>query len=299
MQNLPFAQLEAFLAVARHHNFSAAARELQVSRSAVSQAIRQLEEELRVTLVSRTTRSVSLTEAGKQLAEKIAPAFAQTAAVLAEMSADPQKPVGTLRLSVPRVAVPLLIEPILPVFCSRFPRISLEIVVEDRLVDIVAEGFDAGIRDEEIIEKDMVAIRLSEALRYIIVASPAYLKQHGTPQHPEDILDHHCLRFRSPTTDAIYAWELERGDKKWRIPVRGSLTTNDSLLCAAWAKQGLGLAYTIESHVSAELADGSLQCVLPAYAPSTAGFFLYFPSRAQQSRALQLFVATAKEVLRR
>jgi DNA-binding transcriptional LysR family regulator len=298
MSAFPFAQVQAFLAVARHRSFSAAARDLGVSRSAVSQAIRQLEEQLRVVLVSRTTRSVSLTDAGRRLAEGTAPAIAQAAATLTEVSATPGEPVGRLRLSVPRVAVPFVIEPVLPTFRLRYPRIEVELVAEDRLVDIVAGGFDAGIRDGEIVERDMVRVRLTSTLRYIVVATPEYLKRRGVPQRPEELLEHECIVFRSPTTGAAYAWEFERGKKKWRVPVRGGVVSNDGLLCTSLARLGLGLAYIVESYVTDDLKNSRLQAVLQPFAPTSPGYFLYFPSRAQQSRALSLFVETAKAVLR-
>lgn len=298
MSVLPFAQLQAFLAVARHRSFSAAARHLGVSRSAVSQSVRQLEEKLRVVLVARTTRSVSLTDAGRRLVDGAAPALAQAAATLTEVSAEPGEPVGRLRLSVPRVAVPFVIEPILPTFRLRYPRVGVELVAEDRLVDIVAEGFDAGIRDGEIVERDMVRVRLTNTLRYIVVATADYLKRRGVPERPEDLLEHECIVFCSPTTGAAYAWEFERGRKKWRVPVDGGVISNDALLCASLAKLGLGLAYIVEPYVLDDLRCRRLQAVLEPFAPTSPGYFLYFPSRAQQSRPLQLFVETAKELLR-
>jgi DNA-binding transcriptional LysR family regulator len=298
MSVLPFAQLQSFLAVARHRSFSAAARDLGVSRSAVSQAVRQLEGQLHVVLVSRTTRSVSLTDAGRRVVDGTAPALAQAAATLTEVSAEPGEPVGRVRLSVPRVVVPFVIEPVLPTFRLRYPRVEVELVAEDRLVDIVAGGFDAGVRDGEIVERDMVRVRLTNKLRYIVVATPEYLKRRGTPQRPEDLLEHECIIFRSPTTGAAYAWEFERGRKKWRVPVDGGVVSNDGLLCASFAKLGLGLAYIVEPYVLDDLRCGRLQAVLEPFAPTSPGYYLYFPSRAQQSRPLQLLVATAKELLR-
>jgi DNA-binding transcriptional LysR family regulator len=286
------------LAVARRCSFSAAARDLGISRSAVSQSVRQLEEQLRVVLVSRTTRSVSLTDAGRRLAEGAAPALAQLAATLTAVSAEPGVPTGRLRLSIPRVAVPFVIEPVLPTFRLRYPRIEVELIAEDRLVDIVAGGFDAGIRDGAILERDMVCVRLTSALRYIVVGAPDYLKRRGVPKRPEDLLEHECIVFRSPTTGAAYGWEFERGRRKWRVPVTGGVFSNDGLLCASFAKLGVGLSYIVEQYVLDELRTGTLQAVLAPFAPITPGYFLYFPSRAQQSPPLQLFVKTAKELLR-
>ena len=297
MNTIPFPQLQAFLTVARFRSFSRAARQLGVSRSAVSQAVRQLEEQLRVVLLSRTTRSVSATDAGRRLVDGAGPALAQALASLTEVSAQPGEAVGRLRLSVPRAAVPFVIDPVLPTFRTRHPRIEIEVVLEDRLVDIVAGGYDAGIRLSEIIERDMVRVRLTRPFRYVVVGTPAYLAQHGTPQRPEDLLRHECITFRSPTTGAPYAWELERGRRSWRVPVRGGVVTNDGLLCASIAKLGLGLAYAPEPMVIDDLRTGCTQLVLEQYAPMVPGYFIYFPSRAQRSAPLRLFVETAKELL--
>ena len=297
MDTLPFAQLQAFLAVARTANFSAAARELGVSRSAVSQSVRQLEEQLRVVLVQRTTRSVALTAAGRRLARGVGPAMKQTAATLAEVSAQPGEATGRLRLTLPRAALPLVVEPVLPAFRTRHPRVEVELVIDDRMVDIVAGGFDAGIRLSEIVERDMVQLRLTQGFRFVAVGSSAYFADHERPSKPDDLLQHECITFRSPTNNALYAWELERGRKEWRVPVRGAVVTNDGLACARLARLGLGLAYAPEPHVREDLDAGRLEVVLEAYAPSVPGFFIYYPSRTQRSAPLRLFVEVAKEVL--
>jgi len=299
MDNLPFAQLQAFLAVARANSFVGAARELGISRSAVSQSVQQLEERLRVVLVQRTTRSVALTDAGRRLVDRVGPVFAQTAAALAEVSAKPGEVVGRLRLSVPHAAVSLVLEPVLPTFRERHPRVEVELVLDERFVDIVAGGYDAGVRLSESIERDMVQVRLTEPFRFVVVGTPDYLARHGRPQRPEDLLEHECLTFRSPTNGSLYAWELERGRKSWRVPVRGGIVTNDGLLCSMLAKRGLGLAYSPEAWIREELRRGELEVVLEAYAPIVPGYFLYFPSRNQRSEPLRLFVETAKELLRR
>ena len=297
MKTTLYPQLLAFLAVGRSGNFSGAARELGISRSAVSQSIRQLEEELRVTLVARTTRSVSLTEAGRRLLESAGPAVAQVRAALTEATAKPGEVVGRVRLTVPRSAYQFVILPVLPTFRERHPRVEVEVVFEDRRVDIVGEGYDAGIRLSEYVERDMVSVRLTEPFRFVVVGSPAYLDEHGTPQRPEDLLHHECLTFRSDTTGSLYAWELERGRRTWRIPVRGNLVVNDGLFCAAWAEQALGLAYVMEPLVKAQLGSGSLRRVLEPYAATVPGFFLYYPSRTQSSEALRLFVDTVRELV--
>jgi DNA-binding transcriptional LysR family regulator len=282
--------------VARVRSFSAAARELGVSRSAVSQSVRQLEDQLKVVLLARTTRSVSLTDAGRRLVDSAGPALRQALAALHEVAARPGEIVGRLRLSVPRAAVPFVIDPVLPDFRTRHPRIEVEVDVEDRFVDIVAEGYDAGVRLTEAIERDMVQVRLTEPFRFVVLGAPEYLARHGTPQRPEDLLRHECITFRSRTTGALYAWELERGRRTWRVPVRGGIVSNDIALTVSLAEHGLGLAYAFEPMVAEQLRKGRLQRVLEPYAAAVPGFFLYFPSRARGSSPLRLFVETAREL---
>jgi DNA-binding transcriptional LysR family regulator len=288
-------QLQSFLLVARLRSFSGAARELGLSRSAVSQAVRQLEEQLRVSLLTRTTRSVSLTESGRRLVESAGPALAQVLTAMTEVSAQPGEAVGRLRLSVPRAAVPFVIDPVMPAFRARHPRVEVEVVIEERFVDIVAEGFDAGVRLAEAIERDMVQVRLTEGFRFVVVGAPSYLARRGRPERPEDLLRHECITFRSQTTGALYAWELERGRRSWRVPVRGAVVTNDHLVSLSLAAQGMGLAYAFEPAIKQQLAAGRLERVLEPYAVSVPGWFLYFPTRAQRSTPLRLFVETAKE----
>lgn len=217
-------------------------------------------------------------------------------AALSEVAAKPGEVVGRVRLTVPRSAIDLVLGPILPRFRARHPRIEVELVVEDRLVDIVGEGFDAGVRLSEYVERDMVSVRLTEAFRFVVVGAPDYLDEKGIPERPEDLLHHECLTFRSATTGALYAWELERGRRTWRVPVRGGLVVNDGLICSSWAEQGLGLAYVMEPLVSEQLRKGSLRRVLEPYAALVPGFFLYYPSRAQSSGPLRLFVETVREL---
>jgi DNA-binding transcriptional LysR family regulator len=295
MSAIPFTHLEAFLAVARLRSFSHAARELGVSRSAVSQSVQQLERQLRVGLVARTTRSVALTDAGTQLMESVAPALAQVSASLTEVSARPGETVGRVRLSVPRMAIPLITS-LLPTFRQRHARIEVDVAVEDRFVDLVAEGYDAGVRLTEAIERDMVQVRLTAPFRFVVVGAPEYLERRGTPERPKDLLDHECLTFRSQTTGALYAWELERGRKSYRVPVRAGVITNDGQLALSLAQEGLGLAYAFEPMVVEQVKAGRLKIVLERYAPTVPGFFLYYPSRAQRSGPLRLFVETAKEL---
>jgi DNA-binding transcriptional LysR family regulator len=296
MNSVPFPQLQAFLVVARQRSFSGAARELGVSRSAVSQSVRQLEEQLRVVLLARTTRSVSLTDAGRRLMESAGPAVGQAVAALTEVSAQPGEAVGRLRLSVPRSALPFVIHPVLPTFRARHPRIEVEVSISERLVDIVAEGFDAGVRHSQAIERDMVQVKLTGPFRFVVVGTPDYLARHGTPERPEDLLRHECITFRSQTTGALYTWELERGRRKWHVPVRGGVVTNDGPLSVSMAEQGLGLAYAFEPMVKEQVRTGRLRPVLESYAATVPGYFIYFPSRAQRSAPLHLFIEAAREL---
>jgi DNA-binding transcriptional LysR family regulator len=288
--------LQTFLVVARLQNFSAAARELSITPAAVSQSVRQLEEQLRVVLFTRTTRSMALTDAGRRLLTGAGPGLSQALASLQEVSAGPGEAVGQLKLTVPAVAVPYVIAPVVPAFRARHPRVEVEVVAENRFVDIVAEGFDAGVRLHEAIERDMVQVRLSDPFRFVVVAAPSYLEKHGTPQKPEDLLRHECFTGRVPSSGALYAWELERGKRNWRVPVRGGVVTNNQELTLSLVEQGLGLTYTFEPVVKELLRTGRLVRVLEEYAPSVPGFFLYFPSRAQRSGPLRLFIEVAKEL---
>jgi DNA-binding transcriptional LysR family regulator len=288
--------LNAFLAVARRRSFAAAAAELGISPSALSQSVRQLEARLGTVLLLRTTRSAALTEAGRRLLEQAGPAVNQAVEALQAASARPGELTGKVRLTVPEIAVPFVITPVVPGFVARHPKISVEVQVDNRRIDIVANGFDAGVRLEEFLERDMVHVQLTEAFRFVVVGAPSYLERRGTPASPRDLLEHDCLCFRSPTTDAPYPWELERGKKSWRVPVQGVLTSNDESVLLAMAEAGLGLAYAFEPLVAAQLQRGSLRLVLEPFAASVPGFFLYFPSRSQVSPAFRAFVDTAREL---
>lgn len=291
----PLNALNAFLAVARRRSFAAAAADLGISPSALSQSVRQLEVRLGVTLLTRTSRSVALTEAGQRLLENAGPAVDQALESLKTASARPGEVTGRIRLSVPSMSVKTVIAPLLPRFVARYPKVEVDVRVEDRFVDIVAEGLDAGVRLTESIERDMVQVRLSGPSRFVVVAAPAYLARRGTPEKPDDLLAHDCICIRAPTRGGRYAWELERGKKSWRVPVRGPVTTDDWSLMKALAEEGVGLMYTFEPLIAAELKRGSLRVVLEPYAPVVPGLFLYFPSRAQVSPALRAFVSMARE----
>jgi DNA-binding transcriptional LysR family regulator len=297
MSFTPLNALSSFLAVARRRSFAGAARDLGVSTSALSQSVRQLEARLGVTLLTRTSRSVALTDAGQRLLEHAGPAVEQALESLRTASARPGEITGRVRLSVPTAAVPLVLARLLPRFAERHPRVEVEAYVENRFVNVVAEGLDAGIRLSEAIERDMVQVRLTEPGRFVVAAAPAYLARRGTPQEPRDLLEHECISIRASSAASRYAWELERGKKAWRVPVQGSVTTNDPELMRLLAVAGVGLLYAFEPQIADELRRGSLRLVLEPYAAAVPGFFLYFPSRAQVSPALRAFVGVAREVM--
>ncbi len=290
----PLNALNAFIAVARRRSFAAAAREAGVSTSALSQSVRQLEARLGVTLLTRTSRTVALTDAGQRLLETAGAAVDQALESLKNVSARPGEVTGRVRLSVPSLAVELILARLLPRFAERHPRVEVEIQVENRFVNIVAEGLDAGIRLSEAIERDMVQVRLTEPGRFVVAAAPSYLARRGTPEKPQDLLQHDCIGIRGG--GGRYAWELERGKKTWRVPVEGPVTTGDLALMRLLAVAGVGLFYGFEPAIAEDLRAGRLRVVLEPYAAAVPGFFLYFPSRSQVSPAFRAFVDVAREL---
>jgi len=294
----PLNALNSFVAVARRRSFAAAARDLGISTSALSQSVRQLEARLGVTLLTRTSRTVALTETGQRLLEHSGAAVDQALEALNTVTARPGEVTGRVRLSVPTAAVTSIIARLLPRFIERHPRVEVEVLAENRFVNIVAEGIDAGIRLSEAIERDMVQFRLTEPGRFVMAAAPSYLARRGIPQKPQDLLQHDCIGIRTATSGSRYAWELERGKKTWRVPVQGTVTTNDPELMRLLAVEGVGILYMFEPQIADELRQGTLRLVLEQYAAEVPGFFLYFPSRAQVSPALRAFVDTAREMAR-
>jgi DNA-binding transcriptional LysR family regulator len=292
----PLNALNAFIAVARRRSFAAAARDLGVSTSALSQSVRQLEERLETPLLTRTSRSVSLTDAGRRLLENAGPAVDQALESLKTVTSDRGEVSGRIKLTVPSAAVPMLLTRLVPRFIDQHPKVELDIRIDNRLVDVVSEGYDAGIRLIESIDRDMVHVRLSGPCRIVVAGAPSYLENRGTPQKPPDLARHDCIGFRFGDTEGAWAWELERGKKTWRVPVRGPLITNDSQLSRAAALAGVGLIYSLEPLIADEIARCRLRVVLPAYAPTVPGLFLFFPSRAQVSAPFKAFVALAREV---
>jgi DNA-binding transcriptional LysR family regulator len=228
--------------------------------------------------------------------EHSAAAIDQALESLKTVSARPGEITGRVRLSVPSLAVGLILARLLPRFAERHPRAEVEVQVENRFVNIVEEGADAGIRLSEAIERDMVQVRLTPPARFVVAAAPSYLARRGTPQQPQDLLQHACISIRGSFGGARYAWELERGKKAWRVPVEGPVTTSDPELMRQLAVAGVGLLYAFEPHIEDELRQGRLRLVLEPYAAAVPGFFLYFPSRAQVSPAFRAFVDVAREM---
>lgn len=291
----PLNALNAFIAVARRLSYAAAARDLGVSTSALSQSVRQLEERLGVTLLMRTSRSVALTDAGHRLLDNAGPAVDQALESLKTVGVKRGEITGRVRLSVPSVSVPLVLANLLPRFVARYPKVDVEVHVDDRLVNTVAGELDAGMRLIEAIDRDMVHVRLCGPTRLVVAGAPSYFARKGVPQKPEDLLRHDCICVRRTSSGKAWAWELERGKKAYRVPVRGSVTTNDAELMRVMAVAGVGLIYSLESRLRTDLASGHLRTVLQPYAPEVPGLYLYFPKRSQVSPALKAFVAVARE----
>ena len=281
--------LAAFAAVARHRSFRRAGAELALSTSAVSYAIRALEERLGVGLFHRTTRSVALTEAGQRLLDRLQPALGQVHDALEEMNHFRAAPAGLLRINATRAAVHTELGPRLASFLRAHADVRLEVAQDDGLVDIVAEGYDAGVRLHEFVPEDMVAVPLGPPLRGLIVASPGYLRDRALPQHPRDLVDHECVRFRF-ASGHLYKWQFERDGQALDIDVPGRLTLGDQHTVLQAVLDGLGLAYVLEDAARPYLDDGRLVAVLQDWSEPFAGWVLYYPRQRQMSSALRAFV---------
>lgn len=282
--------LVAFRTVARTRSFTAAAAELEISPQAVSQAVKALETRLNVRLFNRTTRSVALTEAGERLWARVGPALDDVMEATEAIRELATQPTGLLRISLPRVAFAGLLQPQLGRFRDQYPGIGLDLRFDDSFVDIVALGLDAGIRLGNAVARDMVSVRMSQHEPIAIVGSPSYLKKRGTPQQLADLAQHDCIRFRFPSTDAIFRWELLNEGRPVEVEVGGPVTVNDPASMVGCAIEGLGLAYVFESIARDALAAGKLQRVLRSAAPILPGLHLYFPSRRQLPMKLRCFV---------
>lgn len=285
--------LVSFASVARHASFTRAADVAGVSPSALSQTIRSLERKLNVRLLNRTTRSVSLTEAGARLLDQIAPALAALDAAVDTLEATRDDPAGTLRINLPRVANEMLVMPHLADFTKRYPRIRLELTLDDGLADLVGEGFDAGIRLGEMIAQDMVAIPLGAEIAIAVAGSPEYFTRYPKPEVPDDLAAHDCLRYRFSTRSGLYRWEFAtpgRQGSLFEVDPRGTFVTNDLRTMVRAAEQGVGLLHVIEGYVRAQLEDGRLVRVLDAWCPRFPGFYLYTSCRMQMPPKLRVFI---------
>lgn len=272
-------QVSIFLAVAEAKSFRLAAERLGVTRSAISQAIRKMEDRMGVALLQRTTRSVSLTEAGLRLLERVAPAIAEVEDALETARDLPTQPTGQLRLAVSSIAERFISGPLLARFTLAYPSIQLDITVTDAEFDIVAEGFDAGVRLGEVIEQDMIAVPVSAEQRQVVVAAPSYLQRFGAPAHPSELTQHCCIGWRPAPDVAPYRWEFEENGREFDVAVHPRVTTNDMWVMVRTACAGGGLTFGMEELFRPYLARGELLTLLDAYLPPFPGFYLYFPER--------------------
>jgi DNA-binding transcriptional LysR family regulator len=281
--------VEAFLSVAQHRSFRRAAAELGVTPSAMSQAVRALEARVGAALFIRTTRSVGLTEAGERFLSRAKPAFEELIAASGVARELGQRPVGLLRLSVPRAVVPILLERLIASFCQAYPEVEVEIVASADLIDIAAEGFDAGIRLGQFIAADMVAVRLTPPFPFVVVGSPVYFLNRNVPERIDDLRQHACLRTRR-SNGSIAPWPFINGNKTIEAVVSGPLIAHDYPTLLGAAIQGVGLAQVPAPIARAPIADGRLQAVLTRFAVTTPGVFLYYPSRRQALPKLRAFI---------
>lgn len=286
--------LSAFLTVAEERSFTRAARRLDVSPSALSHAIRGLEDRIGVRLLARTTRSVAPTEAGEQLIARLGPALGDIRGALDQVSGLRDKPAGRVRLVVSPLAATMVLAPKLGQFARDYPDVVLDVTTTNEgRFDLVAGHFDAGIHLGEFIERDMIAVRVSADQRAAIVGSPQYFESHAKPTLPKDLTHHRCLNFRHGSA-GVYRWEFEKGKKSLTVAGTGPLIVDDAELLVRAAIDGAGLAFMLEAQVAAHLASGALVRVLEDWCPPFAGYFLYYPSRRQQPAALAALVDTLR-----
>ncbi len=285
--------VEAFLGVARHRSFRKAAVELGVTPSAMSQTVRALESRVGAALFIRTTRSVGLTEAGQRFLERAKPAFEELVAAGAAAHDLGQRPAGLLRLAVPRAVVPILLEPLIASFCQAFPEVEVEIAASEELVDHAANGFDAGIRLGQFIAADMIAVRLTQPFRFIVVGSPDYLRRRKRPERIDDLRQHACLRIRR-SNGSIAPWSFVDGNKTVEAIVSGPLIANDFPTMLGAAIEGMGLAQVPAPIAAGPTKAGKLVHVLKPFAPTAPGVFLYYPGRHQMMPKLRAFIDHAK-----
>ncbi len=285
--------LPLFLAVAEEDNFRAAADRLGVTRSAVSQGIRRLEDGLGAALVVRTTRAVRLTEAGERLHEAISRPYADIQAALEAVNGS-DAPRGHLRIAVTSIAEHVLSGPFIAAFATAFPNVTIDVTVTDEEFDIVGAGFDAGVRLGEVIEQDMVAVPITGDQREAVVASPAYLAAHGTPEHPSDLVRHHCIGWRPAPQVAPYRWEFEKDGVPFDVAVEPQITTNDLWFMLRSALAGAGITFATEETFRPFIKSGQLISLLERYLPPFPGFYLYFPQRRNMAPKLRALIDHAR-----
>jgi DNA-binding transcriptional LysR family regulator len=293
MRKASIAEMSAFVAIAERGSFARAATQLGMSRSALSESLRALEERLGVRLLNRTTRSVALTEAGERLFVQLRPLLDNFDAALDSVNVFRDSPAGHVRITVPRPAARNIIAPVLSRFLRAHPAVTLEIAIDSNLTDIVRDRFDAGIRPGHRVEQDMIALRVGEDAEPTVVASPEYLRRHGTPKEPSDLRLHNCTRMRF-ASNAFARWVFEKRGRNVEVDVSGSLIAGDSELAVRAALDGVALARVPRSSAEAYLANGSLVAVLEDWRPRSVGFYLYYPSRRQMPAALQALIDTLK-----
>ena len=282
--------LLVFLAVAKERSFTRAAAQLGLSQSALSHTVRGLEERLGLRLLTRTTRSVSPTEAGERLLQTLGPRFEEIDAELAALSEFREKPAGTIRITATDYAADTILWPKLTKLLGQYPDIKVEIIIDYGLTNIVAERFDAGVRNGEQVAKDMIAVRIGPDMPMAVVGAPSYFEKRSPPKKPQDLIGHNCINLRLPTYDSLYAWEFEKGKRELKIHVEGQLVFNSTFQMLNAALAGFGLAYVPEDLAQPHLAEGSLNQVLENWCPTFSGYHLYYPSRRQRSPAFALVV---------
>ena len=289
-----FSELTAFKTIAEYQSFSAAARVLGVSASALSHTLKNMEETLNVRLFNRTTRSVSLTEAGEQFLRRIVPSMADLQDAMNELTSSQNTPSGTIRISSAEAGAMLLIRHFLPEFLEKYPDIHVEFVVDTRFVDIVADGFDAGIRLLDDVQRDMVAIRFGPDIRFVAVASPEYLAQHSAPEVPQDLQKHRCIRFRF-NSGALYLWDMVKKGTSIAVDVNGPMTLGNTNLMTEAALAGIGIAWVPEPQVKDYIEKGQLIHLLPEWSPVMSGLCLYYPANRHTPPAFRLFTQALRE----
>lgn len=291
-------QLDGLLAVrlvAEKRSFTAAANELGISPPAVSQIVKQLESRLGVALLSRTTRSTHLTEAGERFLEQAGPALDQILAAMQNIGDYAARPSGLLRLNLPRAIYPGYMAPLIASFCKKYPEISVELYFQDEETDVVAQGFDAGIRLSDTLARDMVALRLYGPVRFVTAGAAKYFKKAGRPTHPRDLLAHDCLRIRFGNADIYDRWEYVEKGNDFSVHVNGTLIMNDVFMLVNAAVDGAGIIYTTEDSIADKLKSGKLETVLNHYAATSTGFYLYYPRRSQVLPKLRVFIDHIRE----